>query len=343
MNTPKYIITSLLLSFFSYTTFGQCYELEITAGFYGDAILTENQSTDVTYEICNNGDPIPLDPNGPIYVSICPSINNMVFTSTFIGSGLSYFSLTEDMNCTIAEQFTTIPSGCFEFVATVMPTIIDMGDIHCIQTNIVSSGILTGSSCNVIDNDMHDLCINSILMGIVDVELVSFQVIQDGNKSLLSWTTASEVNNDYFNIERSKDGTHFESIGKVDGSGTSNDFNHYSFVDQRPEPGTNFYRLQQFDFNGDNTYSEIRALNFEAKERRIQILPNPAVEFIQIQGIEESSKLQLIDLTGKEIMNLIISNEQKISIADFQSGTYLFNILNAEGETIHSEKVIVSK
>ena len=78
---------------------------------------------------------------------------------------------------------------------------------------------------------------------------------------ILNWTTASELNNDYFTIERSKDAVEFQPIKFVEGAGNSNSILNYEIIDVNPFLGTSYYRLKQTDFNGKYSFSNIVSVN----------------------------------------------------------------------------------
>jgi len=96
------------------------------------------------------------------------------------------------------------------------------------------------------------------------IELLSFEAKISGEVINLVWTTASETNNDYFTVERSKNGLDFEDIIKMDGAGTSGRGITYLAVDDNPLPNVSYYRLKQTDYDGTFTYSKIVAVNLRA-------------------------------------------------------------------------------
>jgi hypothetical protein len=93
------------------------------------------------------------------------------------------------------------------------------------------------------------------------VELISFEAKAMDNHNLLTWTTASEINNDHFVIEKSSDGISFLEIGTERGMGNSTVAHEYFFRDFEIENGTTFYRLKQVDFDGTDNYSSIATVN----------------------------------------------------------------------------------
>jgi hypothetical protein len=109
------------------------------------------------------------------------------------------------------------------------------------------------------------------------VELLYFrgEVVQSGVN--LTWETVTELNNDFFTIERSENGQFFTPIGTVAGNGTVNHPISYSFRDARPLPGTSFYRLKQTDYDGTFTYSGIVTITFRGPSSvAVNIYPNPS-------------------------------------------------------------------
>ena len=102
-------------------------------------------------------------------------------------------------------------------------------------------------------------------IGGLPVQLISFDIIatkeNENLKVLCNWATASEINNNYFSVERSKDGEHFENIGMVKGAGNTNTTILYNFTDETPLTGTSYYRLKQTDFDGKYSYSKIKAID----------------------------------------------------------------------------------
>ncbi|MBC7777949.1 MAG: hypothetical protein H7246_21120, partial [Phycisphaerae bacterium] len=109
------------------------------------------------------------------------------------------------------------------------------------------------------------------------VELVAFNAGMHKDKAvLLNWRTASESNNEGFHIDHSPDGRSWQTRGFVPGHGNSQTEQVYQFLDERPLPGTNYYRLKQIDFNGQFEYSAIKSV-LVAGDRKlaIQVYPNP--------------------------------------------------------------------
>ncbi|MBL0137147.1 MAG: T9SS type A sorting domain-containing protein [Bacteroidetes bacterium] len=146
------------------------------------------------------------------------------------------------------------------------------------------------------------------------IELLMFDasVVPKGVQCV--WKTASETNNDYFVIEKSANGITFETVGTVDGAGTTSELHSYSCLDKDPYKGLSYYRLKQVDFDGVYTYSEIVAVRIKGSLGDIHIYPNPVNEVLQYDfDLEQSGKIQIQIL---DVLGNIVAEEQK----DFHAG-----------------------
>lgn len=109
---------------------------------------------------------------------------------------------------------------------------------------------------------------------LLPVELTYFRGEKEGAAVRLEWETASELNNDFFTLERSADGRNFEVLSTFPGAGTVNDISKYSYLDQQPLPGENYYRLWQTDFDGTKEELGLIVFTFNLKNQ-VRIFPNP--------------------------------------------------------------------
>ena len=161
------------------------------------------------------------------------------------------------------------------------------------------------------------------------VVLTKFLAQKQYEKALLSWQTAEEENSKTFDIERSGDGKTFATIGSVLARGNSNHLSDYSYIDESPLEGKNYYRLRQVDKDAKFTYSPVRALFFN-KGTRIIVYPNPAVDQLQLQlpKIYSSAELHIMNSEGRLMKKMMItkSDQVEISISSFPAGKYLIRI-----------------
>jgi len=161
------------------------------------------------------------------------------------------------------------------------------------------------------------------------VELTQFNAEKDNTNTLLTWQTASEINNHYFEVERSSNGVNFESIAKVNGQGNSNVMSAYLYVDEKPFEGENYYRLKQVDFDGTTTYSVIKLVSFDSPILS-NIYPNPSNGnvFVNTQG---KGIIAVYDATGKlvHIQNFTESiNSNELSLENLVEGNYFIRVIN---------------
>ncbi len=162
--------------------------------------------------------------------------------------------------------------------------------------------------------------------GIIPVELLSFTASVSGNSVQLYWSTATELNNSGFEIERSYNNGKWDKVGFIKGAGTSTSVQNYSFFDRNLIPGKYFYRLKQIDFDGTFEYSQILELDVNSlnKFELSQNYPNPFNPSTSISfSIPQSGnvKLSIYNLLGQELGTLINKN--------MEAGSYSVNF-NAE-------------
>jgi hypothetical protein len=183
--------------------------------------------------------------------------------------------------------------------------------------------------------------------GILPIELFSFEAKPDGNNVNLNWRTASEKNNAYFTVEKSKDALNFETVGTISGAGNSNSSRAYSLVDFQPFSGVSHYRLKQTDFDGTFNYSKIVAIDFLNEEYGIKIYPNPTSDIITIDFLEHvlppSTRVSLTNVYGQQLeLNQIISKNQiNMDLSPLPSGIYFVGI--SLGEKTIERKIVLQK
>ncbi|HKR07107.1 MAG TPA: T9SS type A sorting domain-containing protein [Bacteroidia bacterium] len=158
------------------------------------------------------------------------------------------------------------------------------------------------------------------------IELISFTATVIDNKEILcKWITATEINNDYFTVERSRDGNEFEEAGKMDGAGNSTSVLNYSLTDYTPYKGISYYRLKQTDFNGDYSYSQVVAVKIFEDASDILIYPNPSNGIFNIikNNMDVPVELFMYDMEGRLVWkNRLTDGSMQIDIRNFGKGVY---------------------
>jgi len=175
------------------------------------------------------------------------------------------------------------------------------------------------------------------LSGALPINLTSFSSNISGNDVILDWQTASETNNDYFELQRSRNGYIWESIAEIKGSINSNIINNYSYLDKNPYDETSYYRLKQIDINGAFNYSFIISVNFSKEEQHqsIKAYPNPAINSITIDiGKIIIQDIEILSIDGRNVIkslpvNKVTDSLLLIDISNLEQGTYIIKVNEA--------------
>lgn len=180
------------------------------------------------------------------------------------------------------------------------------------------------------------------------VEFGSFDGHITNKKAVLNWTTYSEVGNKGFEIEKSRDGSRYSSIGFVNGNGDSNELISYRFIDEHPMNGLNFYRLKQIDNNGEYEYSDVISMRYDIGST-LSVAPNPVtldgLSSIFIYSEEDASGVVSIYNLAGQLINFqtlqLVTGQNHVDVSSdvLSSGVYFLNIQIEEN--IKIERLVV--
>jgi hypothetical protein len=178
------------------------------------------------------------------------------------------------------------------------------------------------------------------------VELLRFEAIRADATSVLQWTTATENNNDFFTLERSADGVHFEALAQIKGAGNSSVEQHYAYTDRSPLGGTNYYRLKQTDFDGKTSNSNVVSVKFDDKAATLVLYPNPVSNDLVVVLPVSEGVVSVMNADGKVLFSQNVRNETakgstSVSLAGLASGFYWVQVVG-EGQ-VFTGKVFKSK
>ncbi len=186
--------------------------------------------------------------------------------------------------------------------------------------------------------------------GALPIELLHFSALADDNQVRLQWATASELNNDYFEIFRSTDALNFEPILKLDGVGTSQTINNYTALDKEPFHGINYYKLKQVDFDGTFEYSKTVKVTFQP-DRMADLLcyPNPATSLVNVvlpvELQNQTVSVKLYNLYGQMLLSMQSNPTDMLQLEleniNLASGNYLLYLDGEEGYTATEQIMIV--
>ena len=170
------------------------------------------------------------------------------------------------------------------------------------------------------------------------VELTSFAAQRQGSDARLNWTTATERQNQGFEVQVSTDGSHFRALGFVTGAGTSLVPRTYSFLDQETgKLGTHYYRLRQVDFDGSAHFTDVRTVDFGVGQASLAAVPNPFGQQLRVlvnasQPVA-GAELTLTDMLGRVVRRQAVDlpvgqSEVELSetVQGLPTGVYLLQL-----------------
>ncbi|MES2797364.1 MAG: T9SS type A sorting domain-containing protein [Bacteroidota bacterium] len=188
-----------------------------------------------------------------------------------------------------------------------------------------------------------DIFIQKFINEPLPIILSSFSAKNWGNTNHLEWQTASEINSNLFEVERSGDAKKFEKIGLIKAKVNSNEKTSYNFIDINPISGVNYYRLKLYDFDGKNTFSKIISVKYIKNE--VIISPNPSKGILTVIHKENLCNYSIVisDLNGKELLRKENLNSlvEQIDINHFSDGVFFIQIHSSE--MIKNYKIILAK
>ena len=199
--------------------------------------------------------------------------------------------------------------------------------------NFTNNSIITGAGApHLIVGGVLDESGGGSHTGVtLPVELVAFSVYKEVENVVVNWTTASEINSDYFAVLRSLDGKTFECIATVEAAGNDTAVSNYRYIDPLPLTGVGYYQLLEVDINGVTQRSQIVAIDYSGKLNTItQLYPNPVVDNASL--FFSSSKagmyeLRVSGISGQIMYSAIVpvvigENNFSISMEDYEGGIY---------------------
>jgi hypothetical protein len=170
------------------------------------------------------------------------------------------------------------------------------------------------------------------------------------NSDLLSWSTSSENNNQYFEVQHSTNGMDFQTIAKVNSkavNGNSQTALNYKAVHENPVPGHNYYRLTQVDIDGKiNVHAKVLDIIWGNNGSTVSIYPNPAKDVLNIDLFAtrtQNTSIKLMDMSGRLVKQIQLRseagmNQVKVDLRELAEGIYTVQVI-ANDELISVSKV----
>jgi hypothetical protein len=193
---------------------------------------------------------------------------------------------------------------------------------------------LTGGA-GMLTQGFHQTYLSNDLLPIV---LVDFAAARTGADVELKWVTLREWNNEYFTVERSTDGVHFQAVLRIDGAGTSARPLRYQCLDPGAPSGAVYYRLRQTDFDGASTLSSVLRIDAFTQQGNwtVGVYPNPVREEASLRlspGAPEEYQATLLDMSGRELRTeRMDAQRQSLSLRGLPGGIYMLRINTLSGD-----------
>lgn len=273
---------------------------------------------------------VSITPKAIVAPPSCPNGYNynvrMDYSITFTGSPRAIYTLQGNITCGSQSLFYTIPTSPTSGTLTTT-----VNPYRTISDCAIATISLLGCNSNTITIEGDGIPSQTISpCPILPVELAYFKASPTNNKLVnLSWQTAVELNNDFFTVESSKDGSDWLELARIKGAGSSINVQNYNFVDERPRSAIAYYRLKQTDFDGKFAYSKVIAVNVDGFQNpEVNVYPNPTSNQVTIEGDEdELDELRLYNLLGQDItasIKNLSSTELKrvLDLSNLNTGTY---------------------
>ena len=295
--------------------------------FFGNAAITVGGTIRVSHTAVNGSSSVAFSDNGtPVQV------RTNSFWTVATGNGLA--ATTDFSLRTEGTGFGTVADP-----AHLRLTRFDDATVGTADTN---GGSATNPQVNRTAVSLLNLT-NNFYWGSIDainsplpVELISFTAALKFDIVELKWSTASELNNDHFTIERSTDLENFDVVATIPGNGTSNVIRHYNTLDPSPVYGRSYYRLKQTDYDGKYSYSDVKVIDYEGpKFSSLRAYPNPLSGqylTVVITGLKDQTTVPVViyNVQGQIVFEQIFQVEtpgilkQEIEITGrLRSGLYI--------------------
>lgn len=353
----KKVILYLLIFLFLGVGYVSAQDLTLSvsseSGLPGDKITVQVIAVSTLTDFTTVSGSIVFDPNVLEYESL--NFNNSLYT----GFPFNVAGAPGNGNVPLNTITFTILDGLSSFSLAGNPVLFE---IEFTIDQIATIGTVTPITIDDSETDLFYSAnsgtgnIPSVTAGSVTVGVTSFPVemlgfegkMVDANEVQLAWSTASELDNAYFEVQKSANGRDFRAIGEVAGAGTTNEVQSYTFEDRSAMVASNFYRLKQVDFNGTFSYSDIVEIRADGFFNQLSLFPNPAQNQLSV-GLIAADMQAAYDLVVRDITGVIVeqkrvaagafSDRQQLDLSRMPRGVYYLELIRNDGQKYSSRFV----
>lgn len=254
----------------------------------------------------------------------------MDYNITFSGNNIpsSLYTLQGTLGCGTNSHFFNLPNnggaGSVTSGSNVWRSITDC-----------NAATVSTLSCNIINIQIQGPGISSRTVTFVvsntplPVTLVDFSAAAANKKVKLTWSTSTEINNDFFTVERSENGSSWTAINTINGAGNSSQLINYQSYDANPVSGTAYYRIKQTDIDGKFTYSETRTVKYTGTAT-ISVFPIPnAGNTVNFTNMSDTKNMVMtvINASGVTIHRANLS-ATAAQLPNLTAGLYIIRLTN---------------
>lgn len=243
-----------------------------------------------------------------------------------LAAGTAGYNFTASANPKIRAT-STVGTNQFVYVNNATQSLVDYNGIG-------ATGAATGLTLGSGNNTNNIAYINSLRLAVLPISLTTFTAKPINETILLNWKTISEKNNKYFEVQRSADGKSYTSITTLDGAGNSDTEKSYSFTDENPYAGTNYYKLIQYDIDGKSTP---KIISVDSNLDKAQVFVSSSGSSVDLNITSPNSAkatLYLYDLEGNRISEKAFGLSKGMNTFSFAEalspGVYFVSLITAE-------------
>ncbi|MEZ4926635.1 MAG: S8 family serine peptidase [Saprospiraceae bacterium] len=244
-------------------------------------------------------------------------------------------------------------AGAVALIFSARPDLI--GDVDAIENVINNTAVAKFATAPFCGNDNGSSLPNNVyghgrldvlaaVNAALPIELLDFNVKANGRSALLSWTTASEIDCSHFTLQRSLNGINWQNIGEVSCKGTPTaGETAYTFSDDNPFQGVNYYRFEQMDYSGKIFYSPIRILTMSQTGYTLRMSSGDGKAYYQVIGEnagKETWHLQICAIDGRVLIDRAVGAKGWLEAPELPAGVYLAVLHHPNGSLVATEKFI---
>lgn len=335
---------------------GICSNQSFSDASTGPGLSSDVSSGCIPTENYSNWYTITIASSGTLGFNLAPAVNTDDYDFALYGPTSGCGSLGSPVRCSFAANLSSSPSTGMNSALNISTNTNSCGFNNSGSDNSEDAcGNGWTNELNVTTGQTYMLCVNkwspggsgfflswllsggaSLDCSVVPtpIELLNFTAVSDNTQVNLAWTTATEINNNYFTVEKSRDGRNFTPVVSVPGAGNSTFSLSYKAVDEEPYQGVSYYRLKQTDYDGKYTYSDLVPIKFESQAGLVVLNPNPAHDDLSVIVYSQdhvpgiitiiSSQGQKVFETSKELEKGI--NRISVDLTGMAKGVYFVTL-----------------